>query len=456
MLVISVMLPWAAGAAWLRLVPRGAPLPWTIALGYGHFLGIVVLTLLMRAMSLAGLPWNFWLLAALLAAAGAIPVAWSRGRIRQALAPPDVRGEWSGLDKGKRIVAIVLLAMVVVRLAGLLLEIVWRPLFPWDAWMQWATKARVWFEAGRIVPFVAYDAWLATYPASAYTDPVPNYPATVPLLQAWGALALGRWDDALMNLPWFACGAALALAFYGQVRAWGASAFLAAVATYVLMTVPFLDAHIALAGYAELHMAAFYGLAAMAFFLWVRDGDRRQGWLALALALSLPLIKKPGVFWLVSFLPAYLVMLRPRPALIGLGAVSVAGVGALFLLRETGLRVFNYAITGDVDAGEVTKALGQNLFQMGNWNLLFWLLPAMALAAWRRLFEGPIAAMTTMVAFGIYFLGIVFYFSIAGDWVSDFTTVNRAVFHLVPLAVFWMVALVERQFHGPPDPPKLA
>ncbi len=27
-----------------------------------------------------------------------------------------------------------------------------RPLFPWDAWTQWATKARVWYELGRIAP----------------------------------------------------------------------------------------------------------------------------------------------------------------------------------------------------------------------------------------------------------------------------------------------------------------
>ena len=66
-----------------------------------------------------------------------------------------------------------------------------------------------------------------------------------------------------------------------------------------------------------------------------------------------------------------------------------------------------------------------------------------------------IAGMTAMVGFGAYFLAVVFYFSIAGEWVSDFSTVNRAIFHMVPLLAFWMVALVERRFHGPPDPIKL-
>ncbi len=190
-----------------------------------------------------------------------------------------------------------------MRFAGLLLEIVWRPLFPWDAWMQWATKARVWFELGYMAPFVPVRGVGRRGCRAGLHRPDPGYPGTVPLLQVWSALAIGRWDDALMNVPWFACGVALAFAFYGQVRAWGVSAFLAMVGTYLLMSLPFLNVHVALAGYAELHMAAIYGLAAMAFFLWARDGDARQGWLALVLALALPLIKKPGIFWLMSFHP---------------------------------------------------------------------------------------------------------------------------------------------------------
>jgi hypothetical protein len=306
-----------------------------------------------------------------------------------------------------------------------------------------------------MAPFVPLGEWIAADPAKVFTDPAPSYPATVPLLQVWSALAIGRWDDALMNVPWFACGVALGFAFYGQVRAWGASAFFAMVGTHVLLSLPFVNVHVALAGYAELHLAAIYGLAAMAFFLWARDGDARQGWLALVLALALPLVKLPGIFWLMSFIPAYLMVLRPRIATIGLGIAAALGLGLMFLLRETGLRVFNYTLSADVNFGEVTKALGQNLFEMGNWHLFFWLVPAMAIVAWRRLFDGPLAPITTMAAFGAYFLAIVFYFSIAGEWVSDFTTVNRAVFHMVPLLAFWVVALVERHFHSPPDPPKL-
>lgn len=454
LLTLSVALPWAAGTAWLRFPIRGEPLRWDAAIGYGHFIGILALTLLMRAFSLAGVKWDFWALAAAVAVFGLVPVALCRDR-RAALAAPDWRDGWAGLARWKAIVGALLLAAVAARFGGLLAELLWRPLFAWDAWMQWATKARVWFELGYMAPFVPVGEWVGADPARVFTDPAPSYPATVPLLQVWSAMALGRWDDALMNVPWFACGVALGFAFHGQLRAWGASAFMAAVATYVLLTIPFVNIHVALAGYAELHLAAMYGLAAMAFFLWARDRDPMQGWLALVLAISLPLLKKPGIFWLASFVPAWLVLLRPRLGAIAFGVASVAGLAALLVLRETGLRVFNYALTPDVDTAEVTRALAQNLFQMGNWNLFFWIVPALALAAWRRLLDGPVAGMTAMVAFGAYFLAVVFYFSIAGEWVSDFSTVNRAVFHMVPLLAFWAVVLVERRFHGPPEPLKL-
>ncbi len=456
LLAFSVLLPWAAGTLWLRFLPKSESLPWITAIGYGHFIGLLALTFFMRALSLAGMKWNFWLIAALVAAFGAVAVVIGRGRIGTALAIPPAREEWAGLGRRRRILIGLLLAALVVRFTGLLLEIVWRPLFPWDAWMQWATKARVWFEMGTMAPFAPLAEWIAADAAKVFTDPNPGYPGTVPLLQVWSALAIGRWDDALMNVPWFACGVALAFAFYGQVRAWGVSAFLAMVGTYLLMSLPFVNIHVALAGYAELHMAAIYGLAAMAFFLWARDGDARQGWLALVLALALPLIKKPGIFWLISFLPAYLIVLRPRMASIGLGIAAVAGVAVMFLLRESGVRIFGYALTADVNVAEITKALGQNLFEMGNWNLFYWLVPAIAIAAWRRLFEGPMATITAMVVYGLYFLAVVFYFSIAGEWVSDFTTVNRAVFHMVPLTAFWALVLVERYLHAPPPPPELA
>ena len=58
-----------------------------------------------------------------------------------------------------------------------------RPLFPWDAWMQWGTKARVWFELRTMAPFVTASEWLQATGPNVYFDAAPHYPATVPLLR---------------------------------------------------------------------------------------------------------------------------------------------------------------------------------------------------------------------------------------------------------------------------------
>ena len=121
------------------------------------------------------------------------------------------------LSGGARVGWWLLLAWLVVRFVLLGIEVAWQPLYPWDAWTQWATKARVWYELGRIVPFAGADAWFAG-DGAVYFDAAPGYPPTVPLLQAWTCLALGRWDDTLMNWPWWQIAVALALAVYGGLR----------------------------------------------------------------------------------------------------------------------------------------------------------------------------------------------------------------------------------------------
>ncbi len=134
-------------------------------------------------------------------------------------------------------------------------EVAWRPLYPWDAWVQWATKARVWYELGHLAPFVRADVWLAGG-NGAYFDASPNYPATVPLLQVWTCVALGRWDDSAMNWPWLAILVALVAAMYGALRGEGVAPLLALFGAYLLASLPLVDVHVALAGYADLPMGS--------------------------------------------------------------------------------------------------------------------------------------------------------------------------------------------------------
>ena len=204
-----------------------------------------------------------------------------------------------GLRGGSRALWFALLAWLALRSLLLFLEVATQPLYPWDAWMQWATKARVWFELKAWVPFVSTDAWLAAKGA-LYTDVAPTYPSTVPLWQVWSSLALGRYDDVWMNLPWWFASVAFAIAIYGALRRIEFSPLAALVGTWIVVSLPLADVHVALAGYADLPMAAYFTLAALATLAWIRTRSLGDAILALLLAIACPFIKTPGIVWVCT------------------------------------------------------------------------------------------------------------------------------------------------------------
>src|SRR4029453_4725432 len=220
--------------------------------------------------SLAGIPCGALPIGAplLLATVGLAYVAWRRfgGATISAAVQDAVRGlaRPQHATRAVRIAWQLLLAWIVIRYTLLALEVIWQPLYPWDAWIQWATKARVWYEEGTIVPFARSAAWFAAG-GSVWFDASPEYPPTVPLLQVWTCIALGRWDDVLMNWPWGEVSGPLRLGVYGALREEEAWIFPALVGVFLSPSLPCENVHFALPAYADLPMAAYYTGAVLAF-----------------------------------------------------------------------------------------------------------------------------------------------------------------------------------------------
>src|SRR5262249_5781918 len=127
-------------------------------------------------------------------------------------------GALATLSGAARAIFTLLLVLTCARLALLTAEVALLPLVPTDAWAQWTGRSRIWYEYGAIVPLTPIaEAGRATA-AMPFPEAHLRHPGTVPLFQDWTALWLGRWDDALVNLPWVAACAALGLACYGQLR----------------------------------------------------------------------------------------------------------------------------------------------------------------------------------------------------------------------------------------------
>ena len=201
----------------------------------------------------------------------------------------------------------------------LMLREIWlRPTFPWDAWDAWAVKSKTWFLLGHYAPFVSMPDWLAHPAQELYTGVAWAYPATLAWMQIWFASAAGGWIEPQVNLPWFALWIGLLLGHYGQWRALGLDRVRALAAMYALGSLPLLDVHVALAGYADLWLAAMLGFAALAWLRWRRERDPGQLAIAVVCAALLPAFKLEGAIWLLlpigllAIVPIVLILLGLR------------------------------------------------------------------------------------------------------------------------------------------------
>ena len=124
--------------------------------------------------------------------------------------------------------ALTLLILLGWRFATLVQELALRPLFAWDAWMNWIPRAVVWFNTGELNAFVHPQDWLREGPgADVYTPgnwQAHRYPPGVSLIQLWSMLGAGVARHPLLCLPWAALPLALTAAFYGHLRRAGVPA----------------------------------------------------------------------------------------------------------------------------------------------------------------------------------------------------------------------------------------
>ena len=476
---LALGLPWLAGALWVSSGRGrdGRPGGWPLALGYGYVLGMLAVTLLLRAQ--AALGWRLdatapLVILTLVALAG----GWRRWRRRGSNRSQSEEGDervgiqfplphsWGrglgrgGLPRWQWLLFALLLGWLGWRFATLAQELWLRPLYPWDAWTTWAVRPRVWAELRELVPFVAPPIWLADPTGSVYTIEAWTYPLTVPLLALWPTLAFGAWNETAANLPWLGAALALGCGFYGQVREWGASPLIALIFTWLLLSLPLLDTHIALAGYADFWLATVLGLAVIAFWQWAHTGDRGQGLLAVLLALACPLIKLEGAVWLLLLIPALLVVwLRGWPLRIVVAAVVILGIGwwavggVAFTLPGLGayrltpaliqappLGTFNLGYRGSWDP------VVQNFFILANWHLFWYLALSVAGLAALAVIRYPVErwqrAQLVFIGFSLSALFVLFFMTDAQRWAEQYTSINRVFLDFIPAFLFWAMTVL--------------
>lgn len=362
----------------------------------------------------------------------------------------------------ERIAWWLLLALVLLRVLALGAEAALRPVFPWDAWSAWALRPKSWILLGHVEPYVPMLDWLADPYAATRTAATWNYPELLAWIEVWFASGAGGWNEPLVNLAWCGAFAAFLLAAYGHWRGIGIRALPAMVLAFALASLPLLDAHVALAGYADLWIALALGLALLAWSRWLLRREPGQWLLALAFAACLPAIKLEGAIWLVLF--GAVVVYEALPArwhwraiaIVSATLVLVLALGASHLplpgagwLRDgwSGLRV---AAAPALEFGwhPVGGAMLASLFTLPNWHLLWYALPLVVVL--RRGFlakDRPARLLGAFLLLQGAALFTLFFFTNAGEWAVDFTSANRLILQCVP-GVFVFVAMLLRDLPG--------
>lgn len=345
-------------------------------------------------------------------------------------------------------------------------EVMLRPPYPWDAWAIWLLKPKAWMLEGRIGPFVDFTRWLGDRGSGLRTADAWAYPEAIAHLAVWFAAAWGSWNAISVNVAWFGLWLALLAACHGHLRMLGLDRTRSLVATYALGSLPLVDVHVALAGYADLWIAAVLASACLHWLHWLERGRRGDLALALAFACLLPTLKLEGWAWLLILAGTMIyggMPTRLRHVALVLAPFIGVGVAVASLLRWPPFNWLFESLGLGVDAATqlehapaVIAATANGMFAQYNWHL-FWFAVALTLALrWRVLLVSP-----TLRLFGLFlllgcgFLFMLFVLTPAGRWAESYTVVNRLGLQVVPATLAFSALLWRsRAACGPAGEPR--
>ena len=248
---------------------------------------------------------------------------------------------------------------------------------------------------------------------------------------------------------------ALLAGVYGGLRGLGLARDRAVVAIYALGSLPLINVHVALAGYADLWIATLIAFACLAWMRGLETGRRGPLVLAVLFVALLPAVKLEGAIWLVLLAGAmaYAWMpLRLRRAALVLAPVIGISVVLAYLLRWPLIApaLDRMGLSADTDtlllhAPAVIGAAAEGLFAQYNWHL-FWIAFALTFVVrFAKLKQSaPLRFLGLFLLLGSAFLFALFVLTPAGKWAESYTAVNRLSLQIVP-AMLVFAALLWRE-----------
>lgn len=302
-----------------RIVPLRAT-SMVAAFGLAYLTGAALVPLALTILLTVGVPLNletFGVVTVICIGLGVVFGWRRRGEPRPPGPAAWWRRPWRSWPADVWIVAVFVVAFAVFVVIGLMDA--WRvPLLGWDTWGFWTRKAEMltWHDS------LFHEFWGS--PNYAYIH--PDYPLQLPVFEALHFRAAGGVDtQTVMRHLWlllvgFVWGSAYLLRDKVRPTVWAPLLLLAALAPGVWEQL--------LTGFADVPMAIFAGVGAIALALWLSDGQGRFLALAAVMLGAAANTKNEGLMVAVALLVLAGVIglmrgRRTRDFLIACGAVAI-------------------------------------------------------------------------------------------------------------------------------------
>lgn len=282
--VLGAQLGWLAGKYFASRYPDphwGLPMILSGGLGWASFSFVAMILAVMDAISVSsGLEVVAVFATALVAAQLALALHY-RKQISWRYLRSIARSLRSQISLTSIFALAVLLSWVTLQAMT--------PVQAWDALSYWARVA------GEFILHI--DQQLGEPFIHDY-----RHPLTLSLVLSWSGIASFFADmPVLSTLPWWLYGLSGIFILIGFSRFYTSDANLITVSAIVFMTMPLMENHILLAGYAELPATVGLMVCSALLAVALRMGDRRL--VALALTLSFPIFFTKNIGPILSLLP---------------------------------------------------------------------------------------------------------------------------------------------------------
>lgn len=357
--------------------------------------------------------------------------------------------------KGKELVILCLIALqTIYNFVRALI----RPMESYDAVSIYSLKSKIICLAHGI------SADFFSNLSSFFHGAHPDYPLLIPLSETWVYTFLGGFDDLLVKAIFPLFYLSFVFVFYSMLKKITKSRFVSLLFTFLLVSIKQFSDY-ATIGYADLELGIYFAVSIFYLFLWM--GDREKGgflWVSLAASIFCIWTKNEGMMLALiaaGILSFYILMNIRRITKREIAKFLIYTLVILLIIVSWGmfkdsktlinenfnLSMINFEnLVRNLDRiPAILYEYQKQLFGFKKWNIIWILFVFILLKEFKTAVSGNIKYVTcTFLLVGIGY-SLVYIFSAVGIKFLLSTTGSRFLLHILPVAIFWMAFITDRQ-----------